>query len=78
VRHAGRPVRGHPREVLKPESGVLVSAAVPYFIAALSSAHAHVAPALGMGQDVRLGAPGLTGAALVVDGVVVHASGFVM
>jgi hypothetical protein len=53
-------------------------AAAPYFLAALSSVPAHVAPALGMGDDVRLGAPGLTGAALVVDGVVVHASGFVM
>jgi hypothetical protein len=55
-----------------------VNAAVPYFIAALSSARAHVSPALGMGDDVRLSAPGLTGAALVVDGVVIHASGFVV
>ena len=89
VRHAGRPppsrkrfggqaVRGHPREVLKPEPAVLVSAAVPYFIAALSSAPAHVAPAVGRGEDIRLSAAGLTGAALIVDGVVIHASGFVM
>jgi hypothetical protein len=52
--------------------------AAPLFVAALSSAAMHVAPALGLGDDVRLSAPGLTGAALVVDGVVIHASGFVM
>jgi hypothetical protein len=55
-----------------------VEGAVPYFLAALSAAPAHVAPALGMGEDVRVSAAGLTGAALVVDGVVLHASGFVM
>jgi hypothetical protein len=52
--------------------------AAALFVAALSSAATHVAPALGLGEDVRLSAPGLTGAALVVDGVVIHASGFVV
>jgi hypothetical protein len=55
-----------------------VEGAVPYFLAALSAAPAHVAPAVGLGEDVRVSAAGLTGAALAVDGVVLHASGFVM
>jgi hypothetical protein len=46
------------------------------FVAALSSAPAHVAKAIGLGDDWRLSAPGLTGAALEMDGAVVHLSGF--
>ena len=57
--------------------GVPVAAA-SQFIAALGSAPAHVAPAVGMGEDIRVSAPGLTGAALAMDGVIVHASGFVV
>jgi hypothetical protein len=48
------------------------------FIAALSSAKAHIAPGVGLGEDVRVSANGLTGAALVVEGTVVHLSGFAM
>ena len=57
-------------------SGLPTTAAAPHFIAALSSAPVQVAPAVGLGEDVRLSAPGLTGAALSLDGAVVHLSGF--
>ena len=56
--------------------GLPTTAAAPHFIAALSSAPVQVAPAVGLGEDVRLSAPGLTGAALSLDGAVVHLSGF--
>jgi hypothetical protein len=56
--------------------GITTAAAAPHFIAALSSAPAQVAPAIGLGEDVRLSGPALTGAALSVDGAVVHLSGF--
>jgi hypothetical protein len=46
------------------------------FLGALACAPAHTAPALGMGEDIRRSAHGLTGAALSVDGVIVHLSGF--
>jgi hypothetical protein len=46
------------------------------FVSALSAAATHRAPAIGLGDDVRLTAPGLTGAALEVGGAVVHVSGF--
>jgi hypothetical protein len=62
-----------------PDAGApVLPAAAARFLAALASAPVHVAPAVGLGQDVRVSAPGITGAALVVDGAVVHASGFVM
>jgi hypothetical protein len=57
-----------------PTSPTPVGAA--HFVAALSAAAMHRAPALGLGEDVRLTAPGLTGAALEVRGAVVHVSGF--
>jgi hypothetical protein len=42
----------------------------------LASAQAHTAPAVGMGEDVRLSSPTLTGAALAVDGTFVHSAAF--
>ena len=59
-----------------PDRKAPAGAAAPHFLAALSAAHAQVAPALGLGEDVRLSAPGLTGAALAVDGTIVHLCGF--
>jgi hypothetical protein len=56
--------------------GLTTAAAAPHFIAALASAPAQVSPAIGLGEDVRLSGPALTGAALSVDGAVVHLSGF--
>jgi hypothetical protein len=48
------------------------------FLAAVSGASCHASPAVGVGQDVRLTAPGITGAALVVDEQVVHLSAFAL
>lgn len=46
------------------------------FFAALSSAPAISAPAIGQGEDVRISAPGLTAAALVDGNAVIHLSAF--
>jgi hypothetical protein len=48
------------------------------FVAAVGAAPTHQAKAVGLGEDVRLSAPGLTGAALVAEGTVVHMSAFQM
>jgi hypothetical protein len=50
--------------------------AAMHFLAASGRAKGTVVPALGLGQDVRIEAPGLTAAALVHDEVVVHLSSF--
>jgi hypothetical protein len=44
------------------------------FLARAAAARPEVAKAVGVGEDVRLEAPGLVGEALVVDGRVVHLS----
>ena len=44
------------------------------FIAVAANAPQHRAPAVGMGEDVRLTAPRIAGAALAVDDHVVHVS----
>ena len=49
---------------------------IPGFLGALATATQQRAQAVGMGDDVRLSAPGLVGAALVVSDGVVHVSGF--
>ena len=54
----------------------VVFAEAAQFLEALRDAVVHDAPALGLGQDLRLTAPGLTGAALVVEGKAVHVSAF--
>jgi hypothetical protein len=46
------------------------------FMRRVSGAQAEEFPALGEGKDLRLTAPRLTGAALAVDGRVVHLSAF--
>jgi hypothetical protein len=47
------------------------------FLAHLSSAAQHSARAVGLGEDVRLSSPSIAGAALVVNGAVVHFAAFV-
>ena len=49
---------------------------IPGFLGALATAMQQRAQAVGMGDDVRLSAQGLVGAALVVSDGVVHVSGF--
>lgn len=51
---------------------------VPGFLGALAAATQQRAAGVGMGDDVRLSANGLVGAALVVGDDVVHVSGFSM
>ena len=46
------------------------------FLAALAKGALHTAPAVGLGNDVRITAPGLNGAALVVESAIVHLMGF--
>jgi hypothetical protein len=49
---------------------------VPGFLAAIAAASQQRAAAVGLGEDVRVSSSGLVGAALVVDGQVLHLSGF--
>jgi hypothetical protein len=46
------------------------------FLAALAAAPAEARPSLGLGEDLRLAAPGLVGCALVAGGGLVHATAF--
>jgi hypothetical protein len=48
------------------------------FLNAVAAAPSHSSPAIGLGEDVRISAPGLTGAALAADGGIVHVSAFVV
>ena len=52
------------------------SRACELFLSSVSSCAQHSAPAVGLGEDVRLTSPSIAGAALVVDGAVVHLSAF--
>ena len=49
---------------------------IEMFLGAIAAASVHEAPAVGSGLDLRLNAPGVTGAALVDDGRIVHLSAF--
>lgn len=60
------------RESFKP----LPPGAVEDFLERISQAQANVYPGVGEGEDVRLEAPGLTGAALVARERVIHLSAF--
>jgi hypothetical protein len=50
---------------------------IELFLAAVAAASVHEAPAVGGGLDLRLTSQGVTGAALVDEGSVVHLSAFV-
>jgi hypothetical protein len=47
-----------------------------HFLANVCAAEAHEVPAVGLGRDVRLEAPTLSGASLIADGDVIHLAGF--
>ena len=50
---------------------------IEMFLGAIAAASVHEAPAVGGGPILRLTAPGVTGAALVDEGRIVHLSAFV-
>lgn len=56
--------------------GVRLHAEGQLFLYAVSEATQHNAKAVGAGDDVRMTAPGLVGAALIVDQGVLHISAF--
>ena len=56
--------------------GIPLRSLCEQFVAAVGQAPTHSAQAIGLGQDVRLTAQGLTGAALVVSEQVIHLSAF--
>jgi len=53
------------------------ASSIEMFLAAVAAASVHEAPAVGGGLDLRLTSQGVTGAALVDDGSIVHLSAFV-
>jgi len=48
------------------------------FLAVVAATKPHVTPAVGLGEDYRLVAPGFAGAALVHEGAAVHVSAFTL
>ena len=54
------------------------AASVESFLATVSAAAIHESAAIGLGRDLRLTGPGITGAALATDGRVVHLSAFAL
>jgi len=61
----------------RPKPDLLLKVA-EHFLERTSAAALHTAPALGMGRDLRLSSPEISGAALDVDDAVVHLSAFHM
>ena len=53
------------------------ASSIETFLGAIAAAPVHEAPAVGGGLDLRLTSPGVTGAALVDEGSIVHLSAFV-
>ncbi len=62
--------------VEKPACKIPTKEDINTFLRQVTGAKQEEFPALGEGQDLRLSGPGLTGAALMVDGHVVHLSAF--
>lgn len=56
----------------------LLRAQAAQFLAVTAAASPRAIPAIGLGEDVRLTAPHIAGAALVVDGQVVHLGAFAL
>ena len=52
------------------------ASSIEVFLGAIAAASVHGAPAVGGGQDLRLTSPGVTGAALIDQGSIVHLSAF--
>jgi len=67
------PTHSRKRRVAHPLRAAL---AAQQFLAVTSAAPQHVSPGVGIGEDVRLSARGIAGAALVANGGVVHLSAF--
>lgn len=59
-----------------PERGGRQTELARLFLSAVAAAPSHSSPAIGIGEDVRISTPGLTGAALAADGGIVHLSAF--
>jgi hypothetical protein len=55
-----------------------ITFATALFLGAVGTAWCHVSPGLALGRDLRLTGPGITGAALVNGGRVVHLSAFAL
>jgi len=64
------------REGHRPADAVRFRTTCERFLASVRDAPVQSTAALGLGEDVRLTAPGLTGAALIVDQQVVHLTAF--
>ncbi len=58
------------------DKGILLRAQAAQFLAVAARAPQHRTPALGLGEDVRLTAPHIAGAALAVEHHIVHVSAF--
>jgi hypothetical protein len=65
-------------DAAEPADSSLVRALAAQFLAVTAQAPQHVTPALGLGEDRRLTAPHMAGAALVTDQHVVHLSAFAL
>ena len=65
-------------DAAEPADSSLVRALAAQFLAVTAEAPQHVAPALGLGEDRRLTAPRIAGAALVTGQHVVHLSAFAL
>src|SRR5450759_1555442 len=65
-------------DTAEPADPSLVRALAAQFLAVTAKAPRHVTPALGLGEDMRLTAPDIAGAALVNEQRVVHLSAFAL
>jgi hypothetical protein len=70
----------HVRPGSRPEgvSGPFVRPPAEWFLSAVSDSPYHSAPAVGIGEDLRLTANGISGGALLAEGRIVHLSAFTM
>jgi hypothetical protein len=66
---------GRPSRMAQADEGK-TTFATALFLGAVGSAWCHDSPAVGLGRDLRLTGPGVTGAALVNDGRIVHLSAY--
>jgi hypothetical protein len=65
-----------PRRARRHGKDATAISAAQQFLAVTSAASQHVSPAVGIGEDVRLSARAIAGAALVANGGVIHLSAF--
>jgi hypothetical protein len=67
--------RGRPARAMRADGGESVALA-ERFLGSLAGCGVQAHPAAGLGQDLRIRGDGMTGAALEVDGVLVHLAAF--